>query len=243
MRAPLSPSALLALHLGFGAAVLVAAAWLFGAIAEDVVTHDRITAVDVELARWLRAHATPALTTLTLVFTNLHSTVAVSIYAAVVGIALVLHRQWRRLITVVVCLAGGMALNVIMKLAFQRARPLLDEPLLTLPAYSFPSGHVAGSTLMYGLVIAWVFTRTPHAGPRAAAVATAASMVALVAFTRIYLGVHFLSDVAAGFAEGVAWLALCLTGLSIFWRRTGWLAPAGSPASAGRADAVTPARA
>ena len=243
MRAPLSPSALLALHLGFGAAVLVAAAWLFGAIAEDVVTHERITIVDIEIARWLRAHATPALTTPMLVLTSLHSTVAVSIYSAVVGLALVRRRQWRRLITVVVCLAGGMALNVLMKLAFQRARPVLDKPLLTLPDFSFPSGHVVGSTLMYGLVVAWVFTRTPHAGLRVAAVVAAASMVVLVAFTRTYLGVHFLSDVAAGFAEGVAWLALCLTSLSVFWRRTGWLAPAGAPATSGRADAVTPAHA
>ena len=52
------------------------------------------------------------------------------------------------------------------------------------------------------------------------AVATAAAVaVALVAFTRMYLGVHYLSDVAAAFAEGVAWLALCLSALSVFWGR------------------------
>ena len=57
--------------------MLIAAAWLFGAIAEDVVTGDRLTVLDVELAQWLRAHATPALTRWMLLVTDLHSTVAV----------------------------------------------------------------------------------------------------------------------------------------------------------------------
>jgi undecaprenyl-diphosphatase len=121
------------------------------------------------------------------------------------------------LVTIVVCLAGGLTLNVLMKLAFQRARPVLDEPLLTLATYSFPSGHVAGSTLMYGLLVAWTFGRTRRAAMRVAVVLGAAAMIALVAFTRMYLGVHYLSDVVAAFAEGVAWLALCLTALTAYW--------------------------
>jgi undecaprenyl-diphosphatase len=50
--------------------------------------------------------------------------------------------------------------------------------------------------------------------------------IALVAFTRMYLGVHYLSDVAAAFAEGVAWLALCLSALTAFWRRPPLIASA-----------------
>jgi undecaprenyl-diphosphatase len=106
-----------------------------------------------------------------------------------------------------------------MKLAFHRARPVLDDPLLTLASYSFPSGHVAGSTLMYGLIVAWAFTRTRRPLVRAAVVAAAAGAIVLVAFTRMYLGVHYLSDVVAAFAEGVAWLALCLSALTAFWGR------------------------
>ena len=215
----LTPRAELALRLGVGALVLVLAAALFGAIAEDVATSDRLTVLDVELAQSLHDRATPALTRWMLVVTNLHSTIAVSCYAAIAGIALAAGRRWRRLITVFVCIAGGLTLNVLMKLAFHRARPVLDHPLLTLSSYSFPSGHVAGSTLMYGLLVAWVFTRTRSAALRAAAVLAAAAAIALVAFTRMYLGVHYLSDVAAAFAEGVAWLALCLSALAAFWRR------------------------
>jgi membrane-associated phospholipid phosphatase len=220
----------LALRLGVGALVLIAAAWLFGAIAEDIVTSDRLTVLDVEVARWLRAHATPEVTRWMLLVTDLHSTIAVSCYAAIVAAALAWHRQWRHLATVFVCVAGGLTLNVLMKLAFHRARPVLDDPLLTLTSYSFPSGHVAGSTLMYGLIVAWTFTRTRRPLVRAAVVIVAAGAIALVAFTRMYLGVHYLSDVCAAFAEGVAWLALCLSALTGFWRRMPLPAPAAARA-------------
>jgi membrane-associated phospholipid phosphatase len=209
----------LAFRLGIGAALLVAAAWLFGAIAEDVVTSDRLTVLDVEVARWLRLHATPEVTRWMMLITDLHSTVAVSCYAVVAAATLSWRRQWRYLATVALCIGGGLTLNVLMKLAFHRARPVLDDPLLTLASYSFPSGHVAGSTLMYGLIVAWCFTRTRRTPIRVAVVIAAAGAITLVAFTRMYLGVHYLSDVAAAFAEGIAWLALCFSALAAFWGR------------------------
>ena len=225
MEAPLSPSARLGLHLSLGAVVLVGAAWAFGAIAEDVVTGDRITVLDIQFAEWLHAHARPTLTAWMLAITNLHSTIAVSSYAALAALWLAHRRQWRRLVTLAVCFAGGLALNVAMKFAFHRARPILDDPLLTLSSYSFPSGHVAGSTILYGLVVAWVFVATPRAAWRVGAVCVAMLAIALVAFTRMYLGVHFLSDVCAAFVEGVAWLALSLSGLAELWRHTTWFPP------------------
>jgi membrane-associated phospholipid phosphatase len=226
----------LALRLGVGALLLIGTAWVFGAIAEDVATGDRITVLDVVLARWLSEHATPTLTPWMLLVTDLHSTIAVSCYAAVAAAALAWRRQWRRLLTVFVCVAGGLTLNVLMKLAFHRARPVLDDPLLTLTGYSFPSGHVAGSTLMYGLLVAWVFACTRSPRLRLAALLAATGAIALVAFTRMYLGVHYLSDVVAAFAEGVAWLALCLSALAVFWGR----APMRPGAGARRDEPATP---
>ena len=155
-----------------------------------------------------------------LVVTDLHSTVAIACYAAIAGVWFAWRRQWRELATVVVAIGGGLALNVLMKHAFQRARPTFDEPLLTLASYSFPSGHVAASTIFYGLVVAWIFARTRRPLWRALAVVGALAMIALVAFTRMYLGLHYLSDVVAAFAEGVAWLAICLSALAAYWHRT-----------------------
>jgi membrane-associated phospholipid phosphatase len=219
MADPIAPPARLGLQLAAGALVLIAAAWLFGAIAEDVVTGDRITVVDAALTQWLHRHATPAMTRWVLVVTNLHSTLAISCYSVLVGLYFAFTRHWRRVATLFVCAAGGLTLNVLMKLAFHRARPVLDHPLLTLSSYSFPSGHVAGSTVFYGLGMLFLFTRVHRWVPRIAIAAGALLAVALVAFTRVYLGVHFLSDVAAAFAEAVAWLAISLTALDAYWRR------------------------
>ncbi|MEP7301502.1 MAG: phosphatase PAP2 family protein [Caldimonas sp.] len=220
MTAPIPPPARLGLRLVFGGLLMVAAAWLFGAIAEDVVTGDRITLFDAALAQWLHAHANPALTRWMFTVSNLHSTVAVSGYAAAAGLWFWRARQWRRLTTLAVCMAGGLALNVAMKLAFHRARPVFEDPLLTLSSYSFPSGHVMGSTVLYGLIVAWVFVGTPRAVWRGLALGAGLLAVGAVAFSRMYLGVHYLSDVSAAFLEGVAWLALSLGGLAELWRRT-----------------------
>ena len=225
MQQPAPPATRLGQHLALGASMLLAAAWMFGAIAEDVVTGDRITLVDARITQWLHEHASAGLTRWMLLATDLHSTIAVSCYSAVVAICFVHARQWRRLVTLAVCMAGGLALNVAMKLAFHRARPVFDQPLLTLSSYSFPSGHVVGSTIMYGLAVAWVFTRTRRLAWRALAIGTAALAIALVAFTRLYLGVHYLTDVGAAFLEGVAWLALCGVALSEYWRRVDARAP------------------
>jgi len=219
MDATPSLAARLGLRLAVGAVILVAAAGLFGAIAEDVVTGDRITLVDAALAEWLHGHATPSVTRWMLLVTDLHSTVAVACYAGVAGAWLAWRRRWLPLTTIVLVVAGGLALNVALKLAFRRARPSFDAPLLTLSSYSFPSGHVMASTLLYGLGVAWVFARTPQLVWRLLAIVVALAAIAGVAFTRMYLGVHYLSDVTAAFLEGIAWLSLCLIAIDRSWPR------------------------
>jgi membrane-associated phospholipid phosphatase len=204
--------------LAIGALVFVAAASLFGAIAEDVVTLDALTRHDAAIASWLHQHASPALTAVMRVVTTLNSTVAIACYATLAALLCARRREWRRVVLIVVGIYGVLVLNEVLKLSFRRGRPVFDDPLLTLSTYSFPSGHVAASTVFYGLGVAWVFTRTRRVGGRILAIAAALLAVAVVAFSRMYLGVHYLSDVGAGFAEGIAWLALCLSARCAFWR-------------------------
>ncbi|HTJ04309.1 MAG TPA: phosphatase PAP2 family protein [Caldimonas sp.] len=200
------------------AVLVVVAASLFAILAGDVASRAPLTVVDVAIANWLHRHATPPLVTAMLVWTQLHSTVAVGAYAAVATLVLAFERSWQRAALVVVAVGGGLALNALMKLAFQRARPSFDDPLLTLATYSFPSGHVAGSTIFYGLVVAAVFARTTSVRRRVLAVVGALLAVALVAFSRMLLGAHYLSDVLAAFAEGIAWLAISIAALAALWR-------------------------
>lgn len=211
------PTSYLGLQLTAGALMLVGASWLFGGIAEDVVNGDPLTLIDVQVSQWFHAHSAPLITQAMLIVTHIHGPVAISLALVLMAAYLTWKRNWYWLLCIGVTVPSGMLLNVVMKYAFERARPSFDDPLLALTTYSFPSGHVAGATLFYGVMVAMVIAKTPAWRWCVAAVFGALMMVALVALTRVYLGVHYLSDVLAAFAEGVAWLTLCLTGINTYW--------------------------
>jgi undecaprenyl-diphosphatase len=213
VEARLSPQGAMGLSLTIGALVLIGASWLFGAIAEDVLTGDPLTIVDVHVANWLHAHATPGLTRVLLMITRLNGVVAISSFVVVLAIYMTWKRDWHWLLALAIIVPGGMLLNVMMKLAFHRARPQFDDVIVAFTTYSFPSGHVAGATLLYGVLAAYLVTHVSAWRWRVLIVLCAFLAVVLVALSRVYLGAHFLSDVLAAFAEGVAWLALCLIAL------------------------------
>ncbi|MBC7704741.1 MAG: bifunctional DedA family/phosphatase PAP2 family protein [Rhodoferax sp.] len=217
VKARLAPQSYLGLQLTVGAILLIGASWLFGGIAEDVVHGDPLTVIDLQVAQWFHAHSTARVTQAMLILTHLHDPLPVTLYVVLLAAYLAWRHNWYWLIGVGLTVPLGMLLNVSMKYAFRRARPSFEDPLLALTTYSFPSGHVAGATLFYGVMAAMVISRTPVWRWRVMAVLAAITMVTLVALTRVYLGVHYLSDVLAAFAEGVAWLTLCLTGLHTYW--------------------------
>ncbi len=196
-----------------GAVILIAASSLFGGIAGNVVAGDPLTLLDMTLTRWLHVQAAPTLTRFMLVISHMHDPWVLS--AAVLCLALVLlyRRSWVWLLSVLLAVPGGMLLNILMKLAFQRARPTFDDPVLTLVTYSFPSGHAVGATLFYGVAATMLVMRTKSWALRSVIFLIALGMVALVAFSRVYLGVHYLSDVLGGFALAVVWLTLCVVGI------------------------------
>ena len=103
---------------------------------------------------------------------------------------------------------GGNFLNFCLKHLIQRGRPAFDDPLFSLPTYSFPSGHAMASTVLYGLLAIYVSVRARQRYAAPVAIGAAVLMVALVSFSRVYLGLHYLSDVMGGLSEGIAWLAL-----------------------------------
>lgn len=203
------------LHFAVGIMVFLSAVALFIAIAINVSTEGGLEVLDLAVARSLHEFAIPSLTAFMMAVTTLNSTFAVACYAGVIAMYQGWHRRWLRVATLLVCVGGGLLLNDAMKHVFRRARPVLDHPLLNLETYSFPSGHAAGSTLLYGVLLVWLWRRTGQWRWRTLGAATAVSMVVLVSFSRLYLGVHFLSDVVAGVAEALAWLALCLSTIDV----------------------------
>ena len=210
LQARLSPAEFLGLDLTIGAIILIGAVWMFGKIAEDVVTGDPLTVVDMEIAVWLHLHTTPTLTD-AMMFVSLLAS-----WPVVTGICLLSasYFAWKRshyrLLALTLTVPVGMLLNGILKIAFHRSRPPWDDPILLIGSFGFPSGHAMTATLLYGFLAAFCVRKAQAWRWRVLAVLAACMLVVLVGFSRLYLGVHYLSDVLAGMAAGSAWLALCL---------------------------------
>ena len=219
MKARLSREESSGLSLTLLLFLLVIATWVFGSIAEDVFTNDPLTIIDARFSAWLHGHTLPLLTQGMLLITRVHSLLGVTVMTLAVFAYLWIKRLrvWMLMLTVAVF--GGMLLNLILKYAFVRQRPQPSEPLLTLTTYSFPSGHTLMATVFYGTLCALLAPRTRYWRWRLTTIAVAAVMIILVGFSRIYLGAHYLSDVLAAIAEGLAWLAFCFIAIGGHDRR------------------------
>jgi undecaprenyl-diphosphatase len=183
---------------------------LFLAIAWNLTARSSLAALDARVSDWLQARGSPALIAFFLVVTHLNSTVAIAAWSGVFAIVLARLREWYWMLTLAVAVGGGALLNVVLKYAYERLRPRFDEPLLELASYSFPSGHTSGAVAFYGVLAAFLVSRFYDPRRRAACVAGAIAAVALVAFSRIYLGAHYLSDVLAAACSSTVWLVVCL---------------------------------
>jgi membrane-associated phospholipid phosphatase len=188
-----------------GLSLLALAAAVFCLIAFLVAGGGALVSFDHWLALWFHRHAPAGLTPCVIVFTNVNSVAAMSVFGVVLGVYFWRRKEggWLRLAALAI--PGGMVLNVLLKFLFERARPSFSDPLLTLATYSFPSGHTAAATVFYGIAAAYL----ARGGKRAGIAVAAALMVALVGLSRIYLGLHFFSDVLAAIAESCAWLTVC----------------------------------
>jgi undecaprenyl-diphosphatase len=199
-------------------AALVAGS-IFFMLAYDVSTHADLVLLDARVAAWLHERATNEIAAFLYAVTTLHSTVGTGLMAAVFGVVLwrLGERYW--FLTLALSMGGGMALNTLLKHAYARARPHFDDPWVTLSTYSFPSGHTAAATLFYGVLAAFLVSRFYDLRQRAACVVGAFLAVGLVAFSRMYLGAHYLSDIVAAACSSLVWLVLCLSAVHSLVRR------------------------
>ena len=161
----LSPRALAI--VGWSAFLLAGA--LFLAVAWSITARGSVVALDIAVSDWLHHHGRPALTLFLFAITQLHSPVGVSIWTAAFALALPRLRERYWILTLFLTVGGGMLLNLLLKSAYERLRPHFDDPLLVLNSYSFPSGHTSAAVLFYGVLAAFLVSRTREQRLRAAA--------------------------------------------------------------------------
>jgi undecaprenyl-diphosphatase len=212
---------------GFLAATsaLLIFAWL-----STQVFRNSAIAFDAAVRDGVHEWATPALTVFFRVVTQFGSEVILVPLGGIVVWRLAAAGRRHAAILFVVAAAGSEALDFMLKQLFRRTRPEVFFGLTAPATYSFPSGHAMVSVCFYGALAALVAPRLKTRGQRAALWTAAAVAALLIGFSRIYLGVHYPSDIVAGYAAAVVWVFSVRAGYRIWRRRRG----KGPPSTPGR---------
>lgn len=187
-------------------AILVAAAtlWLFAWLAEEVLESETVR-FDAVVRASVHGLASPALTSLMQAFSGLGSVAALALISLLaIGAFVYVHRP-RAAAVLASTMAGAAVLDLVLKQVFHRARPV---PFFgtSPPSYSFPSGHALGSLCLYGALAMILSARAPGRWARVTIWIVAGLFAGLVGLSRIYLGVHYPSDVIAGYCTGALWV-------------------------------------
>lgn len=199
--------------LAFGVSVTMLA--FFTELAWKTLLRQQMEAIDNFFIWLVRYFANPTMDQLMIRLSDLG---AGSLYILIVLVCLsyfAFKREWRMVIIQVLCMGGGLALNVMLKYLFERNRPDLFQMVATA-GYSFPSGHAMVSLCFYGMLAFLAARRTASWFGRLAIIFSTILLIGAIGVSRIYLGVHYPSDVAAGYAAGATWLAFCIS-LFLFW--------------------------
>lgn len=199
----------LALSLVIGLVLLSLLGWAFGEITESVIKGDDLVALDSPVTRWLVARRTGRLTTVMRMVTELGSAWFVISLLTVVTAVLLVRRVPRNAVLIAPLSAAGAAILIFaVKLLIARPRPTIGEVVAVASGFSFPSGHSAQGVATYG-ALAWVGAYlVTRRRIQIAAWLAAVSVALLIGLSRLYLGVHWLSDVIGGYVLAASWLAV-----------------------------------
>jgi undecaprenyl-diphosphatase len=179
------------------------------------------TDFDLRVRAWIRSLESAELTSLMWAATFYGAPVRLSPFGLVTAAVFLLRGWYRGALLVVLTLAGAGLLDTGLKLLFGRVRPEAFFDRYPAPeSFSFPSGHALFATCFFGGVAVLLSHRLRHPLSRALVWALALTVILVIGASRVYLGVHYPTDVAGGFAVGVVWMVLVSLGDRIaVWRR------------------------
>ena len=200
------------IFLVVGAIIAVAATVAFASLAENVLEGGTQT-FDVAILEWLHGHQSKALTAVMVEMTYLGTGTVVIV---VVGVAALFlwhteHKHSARLL--LAATIGNILLNGALKLVYHRPRPSVFAWQTTAVSSSFPSGHAMSATVVYGTVAYLLLRLQKHRWAKMLTLTGATLLILLICLTRLYLGVHYPSDVLGGIVVGLAWASFCMATL------------------------------
>jgi undecaprenyl-diphosphatase len=185
---------------------------LFGWLSQEVLERESF-GFDTTILLWLHRHSNAAIDNVMLGITNLgNPNFVVPLVAITLSLLLWQKRVWTAQILVLTCL-GAVILNQGLKLVFVKPRPQLWTPLIVEHTFSYPSGHALGSAVLYGFLAVLLARGYPRY--RWVIYLMAIILVGAIGLSRLFLGVHYPTDIIAGYAVGIPWLATCVKILQI----------------------------
>lgn len=207
------------LIVGVGGLTALGAGCLFVELAEHLRREtSTVNAVDQAVHAWFGQERQPALTALLGSVTQFGGTIALSVIVAGVAAVLLVRRDRATAVFLIATTGAGALLNLGLKLIFERERPDLSSAITIARWFSFPSGHAMASFITFG-ALAYIALRQPWSwGRTSACLAVAHTMVVLVGLSRVYLGVHWVSDIAGAWSAGAVWLATAVVAFEMLLR-------------------------
>ena len=175
-------------------------------------------AFDDAVLHWVGAHQLPWVDAALVEITLLGTGTVVLAIAGIAGLFLYLTSHRYSALLLVVATAGGIVLNGVLKFGFARPRPQIFTWGTHAVTSSFPSGHAMSATIVYGTVAYLAARLQPQRWARWMTMALAGLAILLICVSRVYLGVHYPSDVAAGIVVGFAWAGFCMATLEAIQR-------------------------
>jgi undecaprenyl-diphosphatase len=236
------PRAALGLSVTIGLVVIGLTGWAFGAITQDVVARESST-IDDPVNRLFISHRDPTLTSASKAITFLGSAPVLIFLVLLVGLVWFLRRRtWRPLLLGIGAYGGATILSNSIKALIDRPRPPASEWLVHVSGSAFPSGHATESVAVYGIIAALAAAATPYWGRRVGVWVGALIIWTMVGTTRLYLGVHWLTDVLGGTALGGVWLFSFLTAVhaveNLTRQRGGQRSTSETPSPERKADTI-----
>ncbi len=194
---------------------------LFVMLASEV-REGETQAFDDTVIRWMGAHHSPTMDAVMLEVTALGTGTVVLMIVAVAALFLVLTKHKYSASLLLASTFGGLVLNGVLKLGFNRPRPSIFVPAVHTVSSSFPSVHAMSAAIVYSTVAYLAARLHKRMWARWVVMTMALILIAFISFSRLYLGVHYPSDVVAGVAIGLAWAGFCMATLEAiqkFWLR------------------------
>ena len=216
---PVGSYAPILLVMAVGGVAAIGAGYLFVELAEQVrMTTSVVVHADQAIHTWFGHERQAAMTGLLGAATSLGGSVGLGAVVAVAAATLLIRKERSSAVFVVVTVLTGGLLNLGLKMIFARARPDLASALAVARWYSFPSGHAMGSFITFGALAYIALRQHWRWGLKSACLAIAQTIVILVGLSRVYLGVHWASDIAGGWSAGTVWLTSTVVAFEMLLR-------------------------